>query len=227
MSLPIARARRKKVPSTQRSPYFSTLSHSRTQSSKPSVVMSQASVSSPSSHSSLTRRISESTRAKSWSRPSSAGTRASTDASTPRSTRVLAASASRSGRSSRWRTVEPERADDLVQRRTSAGPQLAVLPVAEELVGLARGPGPRVEHGLAVLDDQHRVAGLVAAQVGVRGVRTEAVVGVVGAHLEGAGGDHQPLAGEGLGQPGTPRRRPGGHRVRAAGRARGRPSPGA
>ena len=73
MSLPIARARRKNVPSSQRSPYSSTLSQSRTESWKPSVVMSQASWSSPTSHSSLTSRISEITRAKSSSRVASAG----------------------------------------------------------------------------------------------------------------------------------------------------------
>ena len=72
MSLPIARARRKNVPSIQRSPYSSTLSQSRTESWKPSVVMSQASWSSPTSHSSLTSRISEMTRAKSSSRVASA-----------------------------------------------------------------------------------------------------------------------------------------------------------
>ena len=50
MSLPIARARRKNVPSIQRSPYSSTRSHSATESLKPSVVMSQAVCSSPTSH---------------------------------------------------------------------------------------------------------------------------------------------------------------------------------
>ena len=108
----------------------------------------------------------------------------------------------------------PERGRDLVQRRAPAGPQLAVRPVAEELVGLARGARPRVEHRLAVLDDEHRVAGLVAGQVGVRGVRAEPVVGVVGAHLEVAGRDDQPLAGEQVGQPLPALGRPRGHRVR-------------
>ncbi len=90
---------------------------------------------------------------------------------------------------------------DLLQRGPAAGPELAVLPVAEELVGLARAARPGVEHRLAALDDQHGVAGLVAAEIGVRGLGAEAVVGVVGADLEPAGRDHQPLAGELLAQP--------------------------
>ena len=57
MSLPIARARRKKVPSIQRSPYLSTLAQSETESSKPRVVASQASCSCATSQSSLTSRI--------------------------------------------------------------------------------------------------------------------------------------------------------------------------
>ena len=215
MSLPIARARRKKVPSIQRSPNSSTRSHSRTESSKPSVVMSQASWSSPTSHSSLTSRSSEATRARSSSRrwPSSRRLRADSGLVEGR------------GRSSTWRHLEAERVGDLAQRRAAAGPQLAVLPVAEELVGVARRARPGVEDGLAVVDDQHGVAGLVAGEVGVRGVGAEAVVGVVGAHLEGAGRQHEPLARERLGEPRAARcgarRRPGA----AGGRARGRPSP--
>ena len=106
-----------------------------------------------------------------------------------------------------WRHSMPSDVGDLVQRGAAADPQLAVLAVAEELVGVAGGAGPRVEDGLAVLDHQHGVAGLVAGEVGVRGVGAEPVVGVVGAHLEGAGGQHQPLAGEHLGQPARRRRR--------------------
>ena len=87
--------------------------------------------------------------------------------------------------------------------------------------------GPRVEHRVAALDDEHRVAGLVAGEVGVGGVGAEAVVGVVGAHLVATGGQHQPLAGEHLGEAGaTPRRRTR-RRADGEGRARGRPSPGA
>ena len=97
--------------------------------------------------------------------------------------------------------LEAEGVGDLLQRRAAADPQLAVLPVAEELVGVALRARARVEDALAVLDDQHGVAGLVAAEVGVGGVGAEAVVGVVGPHLEGARGQHQALAGERLGEP--------------------------
>ncbi len=215
MSLPIARARRKNVPSIQRSPYSSTRSHSRTQSSKPSVVMSQASASSPTSHSSLTSRSSESTRAKLLvAALVGRQRRRRRGVSTPRSTRVLAEARSRLGQLVEVAHRRARARRDLAQRRAAAGPQLAVLPVPEELVGLARGARPRVEHRLAVLDDEHRVAGLVAGQVGVRGVRPEAVVGVVGAHLEAAGRDDQPLAGEGSASRARRRGRPGGHGVR-------------
>ena len=92
---------------------------------------------------------------------------------------------------------QAQRGRHLGQRRTATGPQLAVLAVAEELVGLPRGARAGVEHGLAArLDDQHGVAGLVAAEVGVRGVRAEAVVGVVAAHLVRARRQHEALAGE-------------------------------
>ena len=95
----------------------------------------------------------------------------------------------------------PSEAEISLQRRAAAGPELAVLPVAEELVGLARAARPGVEDGLAALDHEHRVAGLVAAEVGVRGLGPEPVVGVVGADLEAARRDHQSLARELLGQP--------------------------
>ena len=107
MSLPIARARRKKVPSIHRSPYSSTRSHSRTESSNPSVVMSQAPCSSAISHSSLTSRSSESTRAKSESWPSSPETWASTRESTPRRTRVFADRDRRADRSLMCRVCTP------------------------------------------------------------------------------------------------------------------------
>ena len=98
---------------------------------------------------------------------------------------------------------QPERGGHLVQRRTPARPELAVLPVAEELVGVARGARPCVEHRVAVLDDQHGVARLVAGEVRVGRVRAEPVVGVVRPHLVRAGRQHQPLARKRLGQRGA------------------------
>ena len=203
MSLPIARARRKNVPSSQRSPYSSTLSHSRTLSAKPSVVMSQASWSCSSSQASLTSRISDSTRAKSWSRRPSPATARSTYGSTPRSTRVLAGAAETSRRARRGGGPRGRASREIsLQRRAPAGPQLAVRR-SRKNSSVCRGRArPGVEHRLAVLDHQHRVAGLVAGQVHVRGVRPEPVVGVVGAHLELAGRDDQPLARERVGQRG-------------------------
>ena len=121
---------------------------------------------------------------------------------------------SRSGELVEVAGLQAEGVGDLPQRRAAADPQLAVLPVAEELVGVARAARPRVEHGLAVLDDQDRVAGLVAAEVGVRRLGAEAVVGVVGADLEAAGGHDEPLARELLGQPLAAGARPLGDRVR-------------
>ena len=109
--------------------------------------------------------------------------------------------------------LDAQRVGQLVQGRTPPDPELAVLAVAEELVGVARRAGAGVENGLAVLDDQHRVAGLVAGEVGVGGVRAELVVGVVGPDLEGAGGQHQPFAGEHPGQLVAPGGGPVGHRL--------------
>jgi hypothetical protein len=97
--------------------------------------------------------------------------------------------------------LEPQGVRDLLQGRAAAHPELAVLAVAEELVGGALRSRPGVEHALAVLDDQDGVAGLVAAEVGVGGVGPEAVVGVVGPHLEASGRQHQALPWEGLGEP--------------------------
>ena len=197
MSLPIARARRKKVPSIHRSPNSRTRSHSRTESSKPRVVMSQASWSSPTSHSSLMRRSSSATRRQVLVRGEVAGL-----AVVVERRQVLDVA-----------DLDAEGVGDLLRRRAAAGPQLAVLPVAEELVGVALGPGTGVEHRLAVLDHQHGVGGLVAREVGVRGVGTEAVVGVVGAHLVGAGRQHQPVVGERRRELGAPLGGPVGHRV--------------
>ncbi len=210
MSLPMVRARRKKVPSSQRSPCSMTRSHSATESVNPSVVMSQAVCSSATSHSSLTRRISETTRAKSLSRVWSAATSRSTVSETPRWTRVLPLRPRSRSRSSMWRTSSPRESEISLQRRAATGPQLAVLPVAEELVGVSLGAGAGVEDGLAVLDDEHGVAGLVAAEVGVGGVGAEPVVGVVGTHLVGAGREHQPLARERLREPSGGARPPSG-----------------
>ena len=109
--------------------------------------------------------------------------------------------------------LDAEGVGDLLRRRAAPGPQLAVLPVAEELVGVALGAGPGVEHRLAVLDDQDGVGGLVPGEVGVGGVGPEAVVGVVRAHLVGAGRQHQPVVGEGLGELRAARGGPVGHRV--------------
>ena len=184
MSLPIARARRKNVPSIQRSPNSSTRSQSRTESSKPRVVMSHASCSSATSHSSLTSRSSSATRPR-----SSSVVRSRRLAVVVEGRQVLDVA-----------DLDAEGVGDLLRGRATAGPQLAVLPVAEELVGVALGARAGVEHGLAVVDDQHGVGGLVAGEVGVRGVGAEAVVGVVGAHLVGAG-----RAAPGA-RPGTPRR---------------------
>ena len=163
--------------------------------------MSQASCSCSSSQASLTSRISESTRAKSWSRAAVGGDGRSTYGSTPRSTRVLAEPCRAARRARRGGGPRSPRESEIsLQGGAAAGPQLAVAAVAEELVGLPRRAGAGVEHGLAVLDDQHGVAGLVAGEVHVRGVGAEAVVGVVGAHLEAAGRDHEPLARERLGE---------------------------
>ena len=183
----------------------STRSHSRTESSKPSVVMSQASWSSPTSHSSLTRRSSEATRREVLVGGDVAGL-----AVVVEGRQVVDVA-----------HLEAEGVGDLLQRRTAAGPQLAVLPVAEELVGVARGARTGVEDGLAVVDHQHGVAGLVAGEVGVRGVGAEAVVGVVGAHLVGAGREHQPLARERLGEL-RAALRPHGRRPGARGRSSSR-----
>ena len=200
MSLPIVRARRKNVPSSQRSPCSMTCGHSRTQSSKPSVVMSQACWSSATSHSSLTSRSSEATRAKSSSSVSSPGTISSTVGGDAAQHPGLGPAEHRRLELVDVAHRQPERGRDLAQRRAPAGPQLAVLPVPEELVGVPRRARPGEQRGLAVLDHEHGVAGLVAAEVRVRGVRPEPVVGVVRADLVGARGQHQPLAGEHAGE---------------------------
>src|SRR3954468_18740510 len=104
--------------------------------------------------------------------------------------------------------LEPERVRDLLQRRPTASPQLAVPAVAEELVGLARRPRTGVQNRVAIFDDEYGVAGLVAAQVDVGRVRPEPVVGVVGADFEGSGRHHETLPGEGISELGAALRRP-------------------
>lgn len=86
--------------------------------------------------------------------------------------------------------LQTQRLRDLLQRWPATGPQFAVLTVPEELVGVPIRAWPGVEHLMLVLDDEYRVGGLVAAQVGVPGVGAEPVVGVVGSHFETAGGQH-------------------------------------
>ena len=200
MSLPMARARRKKVPSIQRSPNSSTRSHSATLSAKPRAVTSQAVCSSLTSQSSLISRISEITRANSPSRDSSRGHLRVDDGRDAAVDAGLAGLPQRAGQLVEVAHLETQRVGDLLQRRAAADPELAVHAVAEELVGVAGGARAGVEDRLAVVDDEHRVGGLVAGEVGVGGVGPEAVVGVVGPHLEGAGREHQPLARERLGE---------------------------
>jgi len=97
--------------------------------------------------------------------------------------------------------LDAEGGGDLLQGGTATDPELAVLTVAEELISGALGPRACVEDRLAVLDHEHGVTGLVAAEVGVSGVAAEPVVRVVRAHLERAGGQDEPFAGKSLGEP--------------------------
>ena len=228
MSLPIARARRKKVPSIQRSPNSSTRSHSRDGVGEAEggdvagrlelgdlpLVLDQAHLGGDAGEVGVAALVGgdqpvDGRRRRRGGRGSCPPLRAG---------RLELVDVAH---------LEAEGVGDLLQRRAAADPQLAVLPVAEELVGVALRARARVEDALAVLDDQHGVAGLVAAEVGVGGVGAEPVVGVVGAHLEGAG-RAAPAA-----RPGRPRRAAAGGPRRTArsgaagGRARGRPSPGA
>ena len=225
MSLPIARARRKKVPSSQRSPCSSTLSHSRTESSKPSVVMSQASCSSRDLPLVLDQaQLGEHPGEVLVAAVVAGDQRVDARVDAAQHARLRRSPPRRSARSSRWRVSMPSESEISFsdgRRPTHSSPYCRSRKnssVSREL------RGPRVEHRLAVLDHQHGVAGLVAGEVGVRGLGAEPVVGVVGAHLEAAGRDDQPLAGELLAQPLAAGLRPRGDRVRRARRARGRPS---
>ena len=140
MSLPIARARRKKVPSIQRSPNSSTRSHSRD-----GVLEAEGG--------DVAGLLELADLPLVLDQPQLGG-----DAGeVARSTSVERRRRLRGASSKRRQVVDvahldAERVGDLVHRRAAAGPQLAVLPVAEELVGVARGAGPGVEDGLAVLD---------------------------------------------------------------------------
>ena len=186
MSLPMARARRKNVPSIQRSPYSRTCGHSRTESSKPSAVMSQASWSSATSQSSLTSRSSPTTRGEVLVEGLVGGHHRVHRGREPAQHPGLGAAVAvrPSSSSSMWRHSMPERGRDLVERGAAPDPQLAVLPVAEELVGVARRARPRVERRTR-RPRSTSTASLVwlPAEVGVRGVGAEPVVGVVGADL--------------------------------------------
>src|SRR5690349_18858012 len=137
MSLPIARARRKNVPSIQRSPNSSTRSHSATESSNPRVVMSQAVCSSPSSHASLISRSSESTRAKSVARlvARDLAVHPGVDAAQHPG---LDGVAEDGGELVDVAGGDTERCRDLAEGGPATDPQLAVLAVAEELVGVPR-----------------------------------------------------------------------------------------
>ena len=192
MSLPIARARRKKVPSIQRSPYSQDVGPTRgRESSKPSVVMSQASWSCgdlplvlDQPHLGDARGRSRASRALVGRRPArSTGRRHAAE-----HPGLAGAARARASSSSMWRTSRPER----VARSPSATG--AGRPTARRTAGRGRTRrsraserGPGVEHATRRPSmTQHGVAGLVAGEVGVGGVGAEPVVGVVGAHLVAA-----------------------------------------
>ena len=211
----MARARRKNVPSIQRSPYSSTLSHSRTLSAKPRVVMSQASlqlVELPVVLDQPHLREHPGEAPGRGRRPRRPHGPLAVDAAQHPGLGRRGAAARRARRGGG--TARPSESDISFSEGRRPAHSSPYCRSRKNSSVCARGPGPRVERRLAVLDDQHRIAGLVAAQVGVRGVRAEPVVGVVGPDLEGPGRHHQPLAGERLGQPGTTRGRPRRHRVR-------------
>ncbi len=105
----------------------------------------------------------------------------------------------------------------LRQRGAGPHPELTVLGIRVELRGVPPGHGVEVQGGgvvaavvpltlLGGFHDQHGLGLVVhshAREVRERGVRAEAIVGVVRAHLGGARGDHEALAGEHPGEPGT------------------------
>ena len=82
-------------------------------------------------------------------------------------------------------------------------PVLAVAGIREELLGIGSGTGAEVQrHVVAVtlgFEDENGVGlgiGFEAGEVDERGMSAEAVVGVVRADLESAGGDDEPFARE-------------------------------
>ena len=99
--------------------------------------MSQALWSSPSSHSSLTRRSLGEDAGEVVVAAVVAGDQGVDAASTPRSTRVFAERAEAVCELVEVAGLDAEGVGDLLQRGAAAGPELAVLPVPEELVGLA------------------------------------------------------------------------------------------
>src|SRR5205085_9520174 len=85
----------------------------------------------------------------------------------------------------------------------AADPQLAVHPVAEEVVGVPWRAWPYVQHRLpAWPDDQYRVRVVLAGQVREVAARPEPVVRVVGPDRWRTAGDDQRVAGERLGDRG-------------------------
>ena len=167
-----------------------TLSHSRTESSKPRIVQSIASCSCSTSHASLTSRISERYIASSGrpapspcARQRARRRRGRRRAQHPR----LAERTQHVGKLVEVPAGDAEELRRLGQRAAPTRPGLAVAAVAPEGVvapGVARA---EVERRVAVVDDEHGVRRLVAGQVDVRGLGAEAVVGVVGPRLQGAG----------------------------------------
>src|SRR5690606_37525492 len=104
---------------------------------------------------------------------------------------------------------DPEFGGLLRQRGPPADPQLAVLPVAEELVALAGGPGPDVQRGVVAgaggPHDQHAVRVVVAGEPDKVAAGPERVGGVVRPYLLPPGRDHQGVLRE-RGREGGPAR---------------------
>ena len=180
----------------------------RRESSKPRAVMSQARLQLADLPLVLDQPQLRQRRGRSSSsRSSSAATSPSTSGSTRRAARG-------SWRRLRQRRLEARRrgaprgrgVGDLLQRRAGG------RPTARRTAGRGRtrrsrarsAAGRRAPRSPSSID-QHGVGGLVAGEVGVRGVGAEPVVGVVGAHLEGAG-RAAPAARRGTPRPGAARR---------------------
>src|SRR5829696_475384 len=94
-------------------------------------------------------------------------------------------------------------AAQLLDRRSTAHPHLAVSGVGIELGGVSGRPRLEVQGGVVAvvgrIEHQHGVwflIGTQAGQVGERRMGPKAVVRVVGPHLEPAGGNDQPIPGE-------------------------------